>query len=193
MTASGTITSQRIAACPIEPRAAAARVEDDDRLTVWLSTQTPHQDRDGLAAILGTDPGQIRVLAPDVGGGFGGKGLNGEYVLVAYLARKTGKPVRWTETRTENLIALPHGRAQRIEFKIGGRRDGTDRGAAAEPHAGRRRVSGHRCVPPQPHGADGQRRLPDPEDRRRTCARSSPTRRRPRRSAAPAGRRRRRA
>jgi carbon-monoxide dehydrogenase large subunit len=123
--ASGTITSQRIAACPIEPRAAAARVEEDDRLTVWLSTQTPHQDRDGLAMILGTDPSQVHVLAPDVGGGFGGKGLNGEYVLVAYLARRTGKPVRWTETRTENLIALPHGRAQRIDFRIGGRRDGT--------------------------------------------------------------------
>jgi carbon-monoxide dehydrogenase large subunit len=123
--ASGTITSQRIAACPIEPRAAAARVEDDDRLTVWLSTQTPHQDRDGLAMILGTDPALIRVVAPDVGGGFGGKGLNGEYIMVAYLARATGKPVRWTETRTENLIALPHGRAQRIEFRIGGRRDGT--------------------------------------------------------------------
>jgi carbon-monoxide dehydrogenase large subunit len=122
---SGTITSQRIAACPIEPRAAAARVEEDDRLTVWLSTQTPHQDRDGLAMILGTDPAMVRVIAPDVGGGFGGKGLNGEYVLVAYLARATGKPVRWTETRTENLIALPHGRAQRIEFRIGGRRDGT--------------------------------------------------------------------
>jgi aerobic carbon-monoxide dehydrogenase large subunit len=125
VTTSGTLTSQRIAACPIEPRAAAARVEDDDRLTVWLSTQTPHQDKEGLAAALGTDPEQIRVLAPDVGGGFGGKGLVGEYVLVAYLARKLGKPVRWTETRTENLIALPHGRAQRIDFKIGGRRDGT--------------------------------------------------------------------
>ncbi len=122
--ASGTITSQRIAACPIEPRAAAARVEDDDRLTVWLSTQTPHQDRDALSMILGTDPSQIRVLAPDVGGGFGGKGLVGEYVLVAYLAQATGKPVRWTETRTENLIALPHGRAQRIDFRIGGSRDG---------------------------------------------------------------------
>jgi carbon-monoxide dehydrogenase large subunit len=123
--ASGTLTSQRIAACPIEPRAAAAQVEDDDRLTVWLSTQTPHQDRGGLAAILGTDPALIRVVAPDVGGGFGGKGLNGEYILVAYLARATGTPVRWTETRTENLIALPHGRAQRIAFRIGGRRDGT--------------------------------------------------------------------
>ncbi len=122
--ASGTITSQRIAACPIETRAAAARVEDDDRLTAWLSTQTPHQDRDALSAILGTDPTQIRVIAPDVGGGFGGKGLCGEYVLVAYLARAIGTPVRWTETRTENLMALPHGRAQRIDFKIGGSRDG---------------------------------------------------------------------
>jgi aerobic carbon-monoxide dehydrogenase large subunit len=122
---SGTITSQRIAACPIEPRAGAARVEDDGRLTVWLSTQTPHQDRDALSMILATDPSQIRVLAPDVGGGFGGKGLCGEYVLVAYLARALGKPVRWTETRTENLIALPHGRAQRIDFRIGGDRDGT--------------------------------------------------------------------
>ena len=124
-TASGTLTSQRIATCPIEPRAAAARVEEDNRLTVWLSTQTPNSDKEGLAVALGAPPELIRVLAPDVGGGFGGKGLVGEYVLVAYLALKLRTPVRWTETRTENLIALPHGRAQRIDFKIGGRRDGT--------------------------------------------------------------------
>jgi carbon-monoxide dehydrogenase large subunit len=123
--ASGTITSQRIAAAPIEPRATAARVEDDGRLTVWLSTQTPHQDRDGLASALGVEPASIRVLAPDVGGGFGGKGLDVEDVLVAYLARATGKPVRWTETRSEHMVAMHHGRAQRIEFRIGGRRDGT--------------------------------------------------------------------
>ena len=123
--ASGTITSQRIAAAPIEPRATAARVEDDGRLTVWLSTQTPHQDRDGLASALGVEPASIRVLAPDVGGGFGGKGLDVEDVLVAYLARATGKPVRWTETRSEHMVAMHHGRAQRIEFRIGGHRDGT--------------------------------------------------------------------
>jgi carbon-monoxide dehydrogenase large subunit len=123
--AAGTLTSQRIAACPIEPRANAARVEDDGRLTVWLSTQTPHQDRDGLASALGAQPETIRVLAPDVGGGFGGKGLDVEDVLVAYLARATGKPVRWTETRSEHMVAMHHGRAQRIEFRIGGRRDGT--------------------------------------------------------------------
>ena len=122
---SGTVTSQRISACPIEPRATAARVEEDGRLSVWLSTQTPHQDRDGLAAALGLTRASIRVMAPDVGGGFGAKGLSTEDVLVVWLARATGRPVRWTETRSENLVAMGHGRAQRIEFRIGGSRDGT--------------------------------------------------------------------
>jgi len=67
------------------------------------------------------------VVAPDVGGGFGGKGLNVEDVLVAALARATGRPVRWTETRSENLVAMHHGRAQRIAFTIGGRSDGQSR------------------------------------------------------------------
>jgi carbon-monoxide dehydrogenase large subunit len=120
----GGMTSQRLAAAPIEPRAHAARVEEDGRLTVWLSTQTPHSDRDGLARALEMEPGQIRVIAPDVGGGFGGKGLDVEDVLVASLARKTGRPVRWTETRSEHMVAMHHGRAQRIEFKIGSDRDG---------------------------------------------------------------------
>ncbi len=121
---SGTIVSQRIAACPLEPRASAAQLGDDGRLTVWLSTQTPHQDRDELARLLELDPARVRVVAPDVGGGFGGKGLAVEEVLVAWLARATGRPVRWSETRSENLIAMHHGRAQRSEFQIGGSRDG---------------------------------------------------------------------
>jgi aerobic carbon-monoxide dehydrogenase large subunit len=124
-TTSGTVISSRLAACPLEPRATAARVEDDGRLTVWLSTQTPHQDKGGLSMILGLEPDQIRVVAPDVGGGFGGKGLSVEDVLIAWLARKTGRPLRWTETRSENLVAMHHGRAQRIDFEIGGKRDGT--------------------------------------------------------------------
>ncbi len=125
VTAAGRMTSQRIAACPIEPRATAARFEEDGRLSIWLSTQTPHQDRDGLAKALGMAPEAIRVIAPDVGGGFGAKGLSTEDVVVAALARATGRPVRWTETRSENLVAMGHGRAQRIDFKIGGSRDGT--------------------------------------------------------------------
>jgi aerobic carbon-monoxide dehydrogenase large subunit len=120
----GAMTSQRLAAAPIEPRSHAARVEEDGRLTVWLSTQTPHSDRAGLARVLGMEPDQIRVIAPDVGGGFGGKGLDVEDVLVASLARKTGRPVRWTETRSEHMVAMHHGRAQRINFKLGSDQEG---------------------------------------------------------------------
>jgi carbon-monoxide dehydrogenase large subunit len=121
----GATVSQRLAPCPVEPRATAAVIDDKGRLSVWLSTQTPHQDRDGISRALGMDPGQVRVIAPDVGGGFGGKGLAVEDVLICWLARATGRPLRWTETRSENLVAMHHGRAQRVEFEIGGSSDGT--------------------------------------------------------------------
>ena len=99
VTTSGAVISPRLAACPLEPRASAAIAGDDGRITVWLSTQTPHQDKMGLSMLLGLEADQVRVVAPDVGGGFGGKGLGVEDVLLAYLARKTGHPLRWTETR----------------------------------------------------------------------------------------------
>jgi len=121
---SGTVVSQRLAPSPLEPRASLAAVGADGRLTAWLSTQTPHQDRDGLAGMLGLQPADVRVVAPDVGGGFGAKGLSIEDVLVGWLARATGRPVRWTETRSENMIAMHHGRAQLLDFTIGGGRDG---------------------------------------------------------------------
>ena len=60
----------------------------------------------------------MRVVAPDVGGGFGGKGLAIEDILLAYLARETDRTLRWTETRSENLVAMHHGRAQRVSFEI---------------------------------------------------------------------------
>jgi len=120
---SGSIFSQRLAACPVEPRASIGQFEDG-KLTMWLSTQTPHQDKMVLGLMLGLEPDQVRVVGPDVGGGFGGKGLSVEDVLIAYLARETGRTLRWTETRTENLIAMHQGRAQRIAFEIGGTKDG---------------------------------------------------------------------
>ncbi|MFL5829943.1 MAG: xanthine dehydrogenase family protein molybdopterin-binding subunit [Solirubrobacteraceae bacterium] len=120
----GRIFSPRLAACPVEPRATVARWDEEGKLHIWLSTQTPHQDKMVLGLLLGLQPEQVRVVAPDVGGGFGGKGLDAEDVLVAWLARATGKTVRWTETRSENLVAMHHGRAQRIDFEIGGGRDG---------------------------------------------------------------------
>ncbi len=121
---SGRLVSQRMAACPLEARACAAVVGDDGRLTLWLSTQTPHQDRNELAGILGLEPADVRVVAPDVGGGFGAKLLGAEEVLVGWLARRLARPVRWGETRSENMIAMPHGRGAVVEFTIGGTRDG---------------------------------------------------------------------
>ena len=121
--ARGTVVSQRLAASPLEPRASAA-VFEDGKLTAWLSTQTPHQDRDGIAGTLGLEPSQVRVVGPDVGGGFGAKGLSTEDLLLCWLARETRRPVRWTETRSENMVAMNQGRAQVLDFELGGTRDG---------------------------------------------------------------------
>jgi aerobic carbon-monoxide dehydrogenase large subunit len=121
---SGTLVSQRLAPSPLEPRSSVAAIGDDGRLTAWLSTQTPHQDRDGLAGILGLERADVRVVGPDVGGGFGAKGLSTEDILVAWLARKLRRPVRWTETRSENMVAMHHGRGQILDFTIGGSRNG---------------------------------------------------------------------
>jgi aerobic carbon-monoxide dehydrogenase large subunit len=120
----GKTVSQRLAACPIEPRATAAQFGEDERLTIWISTQTPHQDKSLIARLLGLDEQQVRVVGPDVGGGFGAKGAAVEDALVGWAARATGRPVRWTETRSENMVAMHHGRAQWDEFELGATRDG---------------------------------------------------------------------
>ena len=125
---SGRLVGQRLAACPLEPRACVAVVGDDGRLTLWLSTQQPHRDRDGLARSLGLEPTDVRVVAPDVGGGFGAKSLGVEEILVSWLALHTGRPVRWTESRSENMIAMTHGRAAVLDFTIGGSEDGVVQG-----------------------------------------------------------------
>src|SRR5256885_492521 len=81
--------NQRIACCPLEGRAAAALVADDGRLTVWASVQTPNQSRAALAKALGLAEEEVRVIVPDVGGGFGPKaGVGAEEILVAWLARR---------------------------------------------------------------------------------------------------------
>ncbi len=121
----GVVTSQRISACPIEPRATAIEIGPGGHVTAWLSSQTPHSDRDALAEKFDRAPESIRVVAPDVGGGFGAKGLSLEDIILVKVALTIGRPIKWTETRSENLVTMGHGRASRMEFRIGGRRDGT--------------------------------------------------------------------
>ncbi|MGH9165641.1 MAG: xanthine dehydrogenase family protein molybdopterin-binding subunit, partial [Acidimicrobiales bacterium] len=119
------IVNQRLAPCPLEGRSAAAAWGDDGRLTHWSSTQAPHAVRDVVADLLGVDAAMVRVIAPDVGGAFGSKiGLYPEETLLGWLARHVGRPVRWTETRSESMVGLGHGRAQVQHVEIGGRRDG---------------------------------------------------------------------
>jgi aerobic carbon-monoxide dehydrogenase large subunit len=118
------LVSQRMAACPLEVRSAAAE-RTDGKVTAWLSTQVPHRDHQGLCPTLGLDPHELRIIAPDVGGGFGAKSAFGaEEAIIVWLAKNHSTPVRWTETRTENMNALAHGRGQWLEMTIGGTRDG---------------------------------------------------------------------
>ena len=120
------IVNSRVAPSPLEVRGTACAWGDDGRLTIWTSTQNPHASRDGIAAACGVEPAQVHLITPDVGGGFGAKiGTSPEDILVAILSKSVGRPLRWTETRTESMQAMGHGRAQFQTVKIGGRRDGT--------------------------------------------------------------------
>jgi carbon-monoxide dehydrogenase large subunit len=116
----------RIAAVPIETRGALAyRDRESDDLVVWSSTQSPYRLRDALAAVLGRSAESLRVMAPDVGGGFGPKGtIYPEEMLVAAACLRLGRPVKWVESRRENLAATGHDREQVHEARIGFARDG---------------------------------------------------------------------
>jgi carbon-monoxide dehydrogenase large subunit len=119
------IVNQRLAASPLETRAAAAVWGEDGRLTIWCSNQNAQGTRDEIAGWLGVEPSTIHLITPDVGGGFGAKiGADPEFALVSWLAKHVGRPVRWTETRSENMTGMQQGRAQRQTITIGGNRDG---------------------------------------------------------------------
>jgi len=118
------IENQRVAPAPMEVRSCVS-TWDGTRLTQWACSQGAHGARDGLAEIFGLEKSQVRVITPDVGGGFGAKsGVYPEEILVGWATRKLGVPVRWTESRTENMLAMGHGRAQRQRTRMGGTRDG---------------------------------------------------------------------
>jgi carbon-monoxide dehydrogenase large subunit len=121
-----TIANQRVAPAPMETRAAAAVWGADGRLTAWIPNQGAQGTRGALAGMLGLDQAEVRIITPDVGGAFGAKfGADPEHAVICWVARRLGRPARWTETRNENLVGMTHGRAQIQKVTIGGSRDGT--------------------------------------------------------------------
>jgi len=117
----------RLAAVPLEPRGVVAAYDAGaDLLTVWVSSQDPHRPLAQLSRMLGRPDDRIRVIVPDVGGGFGSKGSVGVDVAVAaYLAMRTGRPVKWVEDRRENLAASYQGRGLDVEMELALADDGT--------------------------------------------------------------------
>jgi len=120
----GRFVNQRLAPVPMEPEAVLV-VPEAGRLTVWATSQTPFGLRAEMASSLGMTEGDIRVIVGDMGGGFGAKaGARPELIVVAAAARKLGRPVKWIETRSENLVGMTHGRGQVQEVELGANRDG---------------------------------------------------------------------
>ena len=117
----------RLTAVAIEPRAVVARWDPvTSALEMWATTQLPWHLREYVARVLGIAEDRVRIIAPDVGGAFGSKGLVfGEYVIAATLARRLGRPVKWVDTRRESFVSTAHGGDQEHEATLGARADGT--------------------------------------------------------------------
>jgi aerobic carbon-monoxide dehydrogenase large subunit len=109
----------------IEPRGVLAEVSPTGDVTIWSATQTPHIQRFVLQLVLGIPEAKIRVIAPDVGGGFGSKiQAYGEGPIAIAIARRLGRPVKWTEERAENYVGTIHGRDVVHELTFAATRDG---------------------------------------------------------------------
>src|SRR5215468_5329117 len=120
------IASPRLVALAIEPRGILAKPEPTGDLTVWLSTQSPHRVRADLATAIGFPEHRIRVIAPDVGGGFGSKGtLYPDEALACHLALQLGRPIKWIATRSEDFLTTTQGRDQVMTSELALKRDGT--------------------------------------------------------------------
>jgi carbon-monoxide dehydrogenase large subunit len=124
-TIGGSYELQRHGAVPMETRGVVADYRDG-RLTVWSSTQYPHIVRTMLCYVLGLPERSIRVIAPHVGGGFGAKAqIYVEEYVIAWLALRLGRPVRWIEDRYEHLVTAAHARDVRFRLEAAVREDGT--------------------------------------------------------------------
>ncbi len=131
---SRTISTARQCMAPIEGRGTVVHFDHRaDQLVVHTASQMPHIVRSGLSECLGLEEGQVRIISPDVGGGFGYKAiLLSEDVCLGWLARKIGRPVRWLEDRREHLTASANCREHHYEITLYAERDGTLRGIDCE-------------------------------------------------------------
>jgi carbon-monoxide dehydrogenase large subunit len=131
------MVSQRLAPVALEPRGVLAIPAEDGRLDVRLSTQRPHGSRSALAKIFGLPPERIRVVAGDMGGGFGAKGpLYPDQVAVVAAALALGRPVKWVEERSESFLATTHGRDQVADLAMAADADGRITAIRGTVHAG---------------------------------------------------------
>ena len=119
--------NQRLAPIAMEPRAVTAEyLPGEGQLSVWSSTQIPHLLRTQLAGMLRVSESKLRVVAPEVGGAFGSKlNIYAEEALVPYMAMQLGRPVKWVESRRENIVATIHGRDQIDDLEVAVKKDGT--------------------------------------------------------------------
>ena len=131
------LINQRLIANPIEPRGIVADYNrGTDQLTLWTSTQVPHVTRLLVALGIGHPEHRFRVIAPDVGGGFGSKICPYvDDIILVVLAKQLGRPIKWIETRRENYVATNHGRDHVQDLEIMGNRDGTITGLRATVYA----------------------------------------------------------
>jgi len=121
------IVNQRVAPVPIEPRSLVANWDAGmQQLTVYSATQIPHLLRTQLTILLGVPENKLRVIAPEVGGGFGAKlNVYAEEAVVSWVAMQLGRPVKYIETRSECFQAMIHGRDQIDDLEIAAKKDGT--------------------------------------------------------------------
>ena len=121
------MTSARVAPLALEPRGVLAHyLPGEDKMTLWTSTQVPHKVRTLVAGQIGMPENRMRVIAPEVGGGFGSKlNIYREEALAAFVTRELGVPIKWVESRSENFLTTIHGRGQVGEIEMGLKNDGT--------------------------------------------------------------------
>lgn len=121
------ITSQRLVPCAMEGRAVVADYRTGEKsLTVYSSSQIPHLLRTLLAGMLGMPENKLRVVVPEVGGGFGSKlNVYAEEALMGFISMRTGKPVKWIESRRENFLTTIHGRGHVDYYEVAAMKDGT--------------------------------------------------------------------